>query len=464
MAKKSKRAAPRYHGAWPVAAEQVFAQRLTDNAKVVTSWVYDACISCYKAIASSGARVNPLANNDAADGKDVSVADIAGDRVSGRAAKRIEKYLKLQAGASWSRLTRARQTSFINAMANAIAPLDVATDARVKKLVSALCADGEFGAVPAYIISDVRKKAASALANSYSASQGVSVSNALETIARDTQTFQDAIVARRFGLTDDYWDNYYNRFKTSGPRMIDLKTGLPVTADTAGAISADAAKIADGLAEMTAIPNLSALDSLRTDLLDASADELQIIVRASSGHELAPGVKFPTGSDAGDLISINQFANDPELLTDTERFIEQSMSVIEDVTDDALKRGVAVVQESIREGRGLAWTQDELAKAMEIPVRRARNIAINETGNLHWATSYASARSCGMRLYRWRGMMDERERKHHVEREAQAFDPKKPPPDGNPGQPHGCRCYPEWLFDSEDEEEADSEIELRLAA
>lgn len=464
MAKKNKRRAPRYVSSYPVAIEQVFAQRLADNAKTVTGWVYEACLNCYKALASSGARVNPLANNDAADGKDVSVGDIAGDRVSGRAAKRIEKYLKQQAGGSWSLLTRERQTRFIDAMLNAITPQDVATDSQVKKLVAALCADGEFGAVPAYIISDVRKKAASALAKSYGAATDVSVTRSLSDIAGQTTAIQDEIIARRFGLTDDYWDEYYRRFKTSGAKMVDIKTGLPVSADTAGAMSADAAALADGLAEMTGIPNLPALDSLRNEALKAAADELQIIVRAAKAHDLAPGIEFPAGSDAGDIISINQFADDPQLLKETERLIEQSMTAIENVTDDALKRGVAVVQESIREGRGLAWTQNELAKEMEIPVRRARNIAINETGNLYWESSYASARSCGMKLYRWRGMMDERERKKHVDREAQAFDPKKPPPDGNPGQPHGCRCYAEWLFDADDETEAESEIELRLAA
>lgn len=466
MAKKTrnKRPAPRYHAGWPVAAEQVFVQRVTDNARTVTGWVYEACINCYKAVAASGARFNPLANNDAADGKDVSVADLAGDRVSGRAAKRIEKYLKHQAGASWSRLTRARQASFISAMLDAIEPADVASDSQVKKLVAALCADGEFGAVPAYIISDVRKKSATALAQNYAKSQGVTVTGAVDVIAENAQVFQDSITAKKFGLNDEYWENYYRRFRTDQAILVDLRTGAAVSADTVGAMSETAAALADGVAESAAIQYLPSIDALRQDALNAAADELQIIVKAAKSHQLAEGVEFPAGSDAGDLISVNKFANDPELLRETERLIEQSMSVIEDVTDDALKRGVGVVQEAIREGRGLSWTRDELAKQMDITVRRARNIAINETGNLFWATEEASARSCGMRLYRWRGMMDERERKHHVDREGVAFDPKKPPPDGNPGQPHGCRCYPEWLWDKDDVEEAEQEIQLRLAA
>lgn len=162
-----------------------------------------------------------------------------------------------------------------------------------------------------------------------------------------------------------------------------------------------------------------------------------------------------------DLISIDIYDGDKKLLQQTSDWLDASMGRMQNVSEEALQRGIKTMQQGLREGRGVDDIANKLADEMEIPWRRARNVARNEIGNQAWNLEEANARVAGMKYYRWRGMLDERERKLHVVREGQAYTPTRPPRDGNPGQPHGCRCFPEWLFSASDVADAEKEIAAR---
>ncbi|MCB5308340.1 phage minor head protein [Yersinia massiliensis] len=449
---------PRYVTSYPLAAELVFSQRLADNAIAFTAWVSAASIKCYRALAASGARFNP--NTDAADGKDISVSVVAGDSMSPKAAKKVESFLKHKAGGNWSRMTQERQKREVMAFLLAVRPVAYSDDSKLQKLITSLIGFGEFGAVPAYIASEVNKSLLTELATGFSQVESTYTRAAIKTLANNATEIQSHIVNGRFGLTDEYWQKYYQRFKVDGENLIDLVSGKAVTADTVGAVAADVAAVSKSVVDASVIPNLPALDSARSEIYKSAADDLQIIVKAASGRKLAPGVELPI-DDVGNFISVNKFENNPSLLSKSETWIEGSMSRIEDLNADALKRGIKVVQEAIREGRGLDWVTEQLSKEMEISVRRARNIGRNEIGNHAWDTSFENARSVGMSIYLWHGMLDERERYIHLIREDKPYNPLAPPPDGNPGQPHGCRCFPEWLFDYEDVRNAEDEIAKR---
>lgn len=114
----------------------------------------------------------------------------------------------------------------------------------------------------------------------------------------------------------------------------------------------------------------------------------------------------------------------------TADWLTESMGRMENVSDEALQRGINTVQQGLREGRGVDYIANKLADEMEIPFRRARNVARNEIGNQAWNLEEANARIAGMSIYRWRGMLDERERKEHVGREGKAYTPTRPPRDG----------------------------------
>ncbi|EBC7370106.1 phage head morphogenesis protein, partial [Salmonella enterica] len=150
---------PRYDAGYPLAIELVYAQKLGDNTRLFCKWVRDACLKTYRAIGKSGA----ILNTDAADGKDVSVDDVLGDFLAVATVKKVRVYIKQRAGKNYSRMTREQQERLIQSVAKELLP-----DASIfLKAIPALLKDGEFGAVPAYIVSEVRRQAGINLAKDF---------------------------------------------------------------------------------------------------------------------------------------------------------------------------------------------------------------------------------------------------------------------------------------------------------
>jgi len=443
---------PRYDAGYPLAIEAVYAQRLGDNAQQFGKWVRAACLKTYRAIGKAGAVVN----TDAADGKDVSADDLLGELVAASTVKKVRVYIRQKMGRNFSKLTRERQESIIRAAAMEIAP----DSALFLRAVPTLLKDGEFGAVPAYAISEVRRKSAISLAKAVAKANNSSPDAFIRAINKTADDVQTAIVNGKFGLTDEYYDNYYQRFRVDGTALINLRTGAPATADVAGAVSKPLLSLTETMRQASVVPSLAAMDAASTQIANSAVDDFRLIIRAAAGVELAPGITLPHENMA-DLISIDIYDGDKKLLQQTSDWLETSMGRMEGVSDDALLRGIKTMQQGLREGRGVDYIADKLATEMEIPYRRARNVARNEIGNQAWNLEEANARVAGMTYYRWRGMLDELERKLHVVREGKAYTLTRPPQDGNPGQPQGCRCFPEWLFSVSDVADAEKEIAAR---
>ncbi|HEM8015187.1 TPA: phage head morphogenesis protein [Enterobacter chengduensis] len=443
---------PRYDAGYPLAIESVYAQRLGDNARQYGKWVRDACLKTYRAIGRSGAVVN----TDAADGRDISADDLLGELVTSATVKKVRVYIRQKMGRNFSKLTRAKQESIIRAVAMEIAP----DSALFLRAIPALLKDGEFGAVPAYALSEVRRQSAISLAKAVSKANNTTPDAFIRAINKTADDVQAAIVNGKFGFTDAYYETYYQRFRVDGVPLIDLKTGAAATADTAGAVSKQLLSLTETMREASVAPSLAATDAASTQVLNAAVDDFRLIIRAAADVDLALGITLPHESMA-DLISVDIYDGDKKLLQQTSDWLESSMGRMQNVSEEALQRGIKTMQQGLREGRGVDDIANQLTTEMEIPYRRARNVARNEIGNQAWNLEEANARAGGMKYYRWRGMLDERERKLHVVREGQAYTPTRPPRDGNPGQPHGCRCYPEWLFSASDVADAEREIAAR---
>lgn len=443
---------PRYDAGYPLAIEAVYAQRLGDNAQQFGKWVRNACLKTYRAIGGAGA----VLNTDAADGKDISVDDLLGELVAAATVKKVRVFIRQQMGGRFSKLPRSRQESIIRAVAMEIAP----DSALFLRAIPALLKDGEFGAVPAYAISEVRRQSAISLAKAVAKANNSSPDAFIRAINKTADDVQAAIVNGRFGLTDAYYDSYYQRFRVNGAALVDLRTGAPATADATGVISKPLLSLTETIREASIAPSLAAMDAASTQLVNSAVDDFRLIIRAAAGVELAPGIILPHENMA-DLISIDIYDGDNKLLQQTSDWLESTMGRMQGVSEDALHRGIKTMQQGLHEGRGFDYIANKLSAEMEIPYRRAFNVARNEVGNQKWNTEEANARLAGMKYYRWRGLLDERERKLHVERERKAYTPTRPPRDGNPGQPHGCRCSPEWLFSASDVADAEKQIAAR---
>lgn len=456
-----KKTTPKYNAAYPLAAELVAASRMEKQQRIFTDAVYRACLACYRTIARSGAVTNP--NNDARDGKDVGVDVVAGESLSKTDVKKVRKYLKQRFGARWSSLSREQQTATIKTVVRqsvAVAPVSAGKKRTVKALTQQY---GEYGALPAHIIAGTEQAIASNMAKSVAMTQGESAAAPLAQIAKNAATIKSQIEADNFGLTPDYWRNHYQNFTVDKKPVVDFITGAPISADTAGAVAPEVLELAQPVIELSAISQAPVMESLTTEVMNNTLQDFRLIVKAGAGKRLAPGVTLDE-ENVEDLISVDAYSNDAQLAEETDEWVEQFIGRTKDMSADALKRGIKITQQAIREGRTDDWLTDQLQKQMDISAGRAKTIARTSTGNAAWNASYYGARAGGMRLYRWRGMLDEKERAEHVKREGQAFDPAHPPTDGNPGQPFNCRCTPEWLFTEQDEEDAENEITTRNAA
>lgn len=452
----------RYNGAYPLAAEMVLAARQDKQARAFTAVVKQACIATYKAVARSGAAASFNFNADATDGKDVGIEHAAGSNLSPALVKKVRKYLKQKYGSNWSHLSRDKQTQLIKAFIKQ--SVDVSpVSAGKKSTITGLMSYGEYGAIPAYIIAGIQQSITSNLAKSYAVTNTGDISKAADVvtaISRNADAMRNQIEAADFGLTPDYWKNHYQKFTVDEAPLVDLVTGAPVTASTAGAVAPDIPALLSSVVELSTINSAPALDAVKKDAINNVEQNFQLIVRAAEGQRLGDGVKL-SPEDLEDLISVDVFETNPELSAATDKWVEDSFNRIKNMNADAVKRGINVTQQAIKEGRSLPWLEEQLTKQMDVSAGKAKTIARTATSNAAWNAELATAKAAGMNYYRWRGMLDERERKQHYDREGHAYDPAHPPTDGNPGQPINCRCWPEWLFTSSDIEEAEDEISTR---
>lgn len=118
-------------------------------------------------------------------------------------------------------MTREQQERLIRSVTQELLP-----DASIfLKAIPALLKDGEFGAVPAYIVSEVRRQAGINLAKDFARVTNTEPDTYIRIINRTADDIQSAIANGSFGFTDEYWQSYYQRFRVDGVSLIDLKKG-----------------------------------------------------------------------------------------------------------------------------------------------------------------------------------------------------------------------------------------------
>lgn len=125
------------------------------------------------------------------------------------------------------------------------------------------------------------------------------------------------------------------------------------------------------------------------------------------------------------------------------RWEAENVKLIKSIPAQALDRMHGKVAEAVKRGTTVAGMRAELQAEFGITRRRAHLIARDQIEKLNADLTRHRQEEIGVTEYIWRGMMDERERPEHVEREGKRFSWDNPPWDGHPGQPIACRCYSE---------------------
>lgn len=166
-----------------------------------------------------------------------------------------------------------------------------------------------------------------------------------------------------------------------------------------------------------------------------------------NGRRTISAIKSATGKEIAPFIR----------LRDAQPFLEQSIrqnvALISNVNADMKNRVEQIIFDGLANRRNKKYITDELAKALGITKRRARNIAGDQTHKLNIALNQFRNEQLGIRQYRWSTRLDNAVRPAHRAREGKVFRWDQPPSDGHPGFPINCRCSADSILDPDEDEE-----------
>lgn len=141
----------------------------------------------------------------------------------------------------------------------------------------------------------------------------------------------------------------------------------------------------------------------------------------------------------------------PEIST----WVKTNAGLITSLADQHLSDVRAMVTGSIRSGRTVQDVTRDIREryAQELagkPKNRAELIARDQVGKFYGNANQLRQRELGVERYVWRGVLDERERDSHREKEGNLYRWDDPPADtGHPGEDYQCRCTGEpYLADA----------------
>lgn len=144
--------------------------------------------------------------------------------------------------------------------------------------------------------------------------------------------------------------------------------------------------------------------------------------------------------------SVDVFKQEPWLADVLKNWESQNIALIKSVPAQSLDRLHGKIVQAVRTGQ----TQRDLVKIVQseygVARNRAKLIANDQVGKLNGQLTQERQVGIGVKQYRWRGVLDSRERDEHVAREGMIFSWDKPPPDGHPGEPIRCRCGAEAIL------------------
>ncbi|SSW67294.1 hypothetical protein AVE30378_02549 [Achromobacter veterisilvae] len=151
---------------------------------------------------------------------------------------------------------------------------------------------------------------------------------------------------------------------------------------------------------------------------------------------------------------VDVFKAEPRLAGILRPWEAENIGLIKSIPEQYLDTLHGRVVAAVRRGTSLRDLTRQIRETYDLPRSRVELIARDQIGKLNGDLTEYRQTNIGVKKYRWRGVMDERERDEHVEREGQEFEWDKPPPDGHPGKPIRCRCWAEAVLPALDDLDA----------
>lgn len=220
--------------------------------------------------------------------------------------------------------------------------------------------------------------------------------------------------------------------------------------------------VSDGVQRSRVLERLDQEIARASDRFDAAANGIasSTFTRASEQNRerFERSVKKAIGIDTALIL------DDENIREQLDFSIQENVSLIKTIPQEHFNKVRRAIIDNY-DGRKFpeGSLTNRLKKIGSISDRRAKFIARDQTAKFNGNITEARQTSAGIRQYIWRNLKDIRvtgypggpnkpSRLHgnHWIREGKIYSWNKPPSDGHPGQPIGCRCYPEPIINIEE--------------
>lgn len=132
------------------------------------------------------------------------------------------------------------------------------------------------------------------------------------------------------------------------------------------------------------------------------------------------------------------------------KWVEENVNRIVRIPKENLNEMQTITLRDVNEGKSIRGIMRDIQDSYGTSKQHARLVARDQTGKLYGNLAKYNQTEAGCTHYIWSGVMDNRERLDHVDREGEKYSWDNPPDDGHPGEPICCRCVALAIFDWEE--------------
>ena len=162
-------------------------------------------------------------------------------------------------------------------------------------------------------------------------------------------------------------------------------------------------------------------------------------------------------NDLRTKIGINIFRGNLGLSEFLKLKISENINLIKSIPELYFSKLNSLIYGGISAGERASSIGKKISELSGQTKRRAEFIARDQLSKANASITEKRQKEIGVTKYIWRNMDDARVRGNpsglypdskysHWNREGVVYSYDNPPPDGNPGQPYGCRCYAEAIL------------------
>lgn len=192
------------------------------------------------------------------------------------------------------------------------------------------------------------------------------------------------------------------------------------------------------------LPSFFALTSQFND------KQWRLIVKGGTGVDIPPSQALITGltkaPTSSGVLGVDVYRAEPWLANMQSNWVSQNVALINSIPADQLAEMEQIVQRGVMNGSASSVIKQQIMDRYAVSENRAKLIAIDQIGKANAALSKQRLDDAGIKDYIWRGVLDQRERKVHVDREGKKYPVGYQHNDGQIGMAVRCRCYPDPDF------------------